>query len=343
MEKDPEASDEIDPVPIIKLQFQGQLDQRTKESLLMPFNSVVFGMLKVKILNHGGILEAYARKLKQKMGPRTIWTKAMAWHVLETLRGMKHHADGLLCNGDMVAAAKHYRNVSLVYDMCPIFHFEDGVYSSDIAQPFVILASLMITAAIMETLTAIRLANIERVSAARRITLIDDLAKRVQRLPESDQSAAPIPYAVAMWHLYICRFLLHRTEQNVNIVLAGMRSVARDLIRDGSGAQIQHYITTDLKLIEQCACDAEVRKCLSIRKKCGANGRKKQARMDYLGSDPSTLRLHCRASGAGHLDVVIFTSAAHDTPKPAYLEGYVDKAHYEQIRANNPEIAAKLS
>jgi hypothetical protein len=64
--------------------------------------------------------------------------------------------------------------------------------------------------------------------------------------------------------------------------------------------------------------------------------------MDYLDSDPSTLRLHCRASAAGHLDVVLFTIAAHDTLKPVYLEGYVDKAHYEQIRANNPEIAAKL-
>jgi hypothetical protein len=193
VEKDPEASDEIDAVPIIKLQFQGQLDQRTKESLLMPFGSVVFGMLNVTTLNHGSIMKAYARKLEQKMGSRTVWTKAMAWHVLETLQGMKHYADDLLCNGDMVAASKSYRNICNVYDMCPIFHFEDGVYSSDIAQPFVILASLMITAAVMETLTAIRLANIDRVSTERRITLIDDLAKRAKILPESDQSAAPIP------------------------------------------------------------------------------------------------------------------------------------------------------
>lgn len=50
----------------------------------------------------------------------------------------------------------------------------------------------------------------------------------------------------------------------------------------------------------------------------------------------------CRASAAANLDLPVLGDPQHSARIPAGMEGYVDMAHLEKIRAHDPKLAAEL-
>jgi hypothetical protein len=171
---------------------------------------------------------------------------------------MKARADKVLGSGSELGALSRYRMVEDLYENLPILQLPDSTYDSDTAQPFGILASILVMAAITHTLVEIRRGRILADPAARRLEMIDDLAKRVLSLPGPEKDTTHLPYTIIRWHSILCQFLLWRTEQGLHKALSQMRVLARDAAGEALGVNIHHHIETDLRLIELCAGDREV-------------------------------------------------------------------------------------
>jgi hypothetical protein len=245
-------------VPTLKLQLQGHVERRIAKSLLEPFSNVIFGNLDIKMLNTGDVLKEHVRSLKARMSPRVIWTNAMAWHLVCSVRDMKAREDKVLGSGNELGALSRYRIVEALYQNLPILQLPDSTYDSDTAQPFGILASILIMAAITHTLVEIGRGHIIADPAARRLAMIDELAERVLSLPGPEKDTTHLPYTFMRWHAIICRFLVWRTEQGLHRALSQMRVLASDAAGEALGVNIHRHIEYDLRLIELCAGDREV-------------------------------------------------------------------------------------
>ena len=249
--KDPEAGD--DRGPSIKLQLQDKVEQKTANLLLDHFKNVISANLNAKVLNRCTALDTYANSLERRMNTRVIWTNAMAWHAPATLSGMKYHADDVLHDRNLIGAMIRYAGIWMLFPSLPILHFRTEMWDSEAAQPLGIMSSVIVMAAITDTLIRIRLGIIDARLTTRRLTIIQSLADKVGLLPKPEASATQIPYGVVTWHSIVCRFLFRRTPQNLETVLAEIRDLLKRLDKGKFGDGHRKYVEADLKFIEQCA------------------------------------------------------------------------------------------
>lgn len=246
-------------VPSIKIQLQKQVDERTAISTLEPFKQVVFGQLKVKVMKQEDHLQYHSRKLEKLMGPRTIWTNAMAWHMVESLGKRKQQADNFVGRGQLATTGVRYRLMWVVYDQCPIFHFKEGTYNSSSAQPVDILCSIMITAAIMDTLIEISLGEIcNQDFAERRLEIIEALESRVHSLPAPERLTTHLPKALVEWHMILCGFITQRSGENLQLLLSAIRKLANDMDTGKLDNDLRDSVEHDLRLMESCVKDQKV-------------------------------------------------------------------------------------
>lgn len=118
-----------------KIQFQDQAisteTPATAKNLLLPFAYMIHGGQKVSVINTSDSLKSEVEALVTRMGPKIVWTTAMAWHMIESVTNLKSTADQLVQEDDLRRARTRYEVIWSTFKACPVFHLQDAAYALD--------------------------------------------------------------------------------------------------------------------------------------------------------------------------------------------------------------------
>lgn len=119
---------------------------------------MVHGQQRVIILNARDSLKDYVASLSKDMGPETVWSTAMAWHLLETLQDCKRMADELVHAGHAERALLWYRAIyRQVSAASDVFESDPEKYQIDLALTIALLFCIIIDAAVTHFFLVMRL------------------------------------------------------------------------------------------------------------------------------------------------------------------------------------------
>ncbi|KAK3723014.1 hypothetical protein LTR37_002160 [Vermiconidia calcicola] len=309
--------------PSFKIQFQDRelMEQKpdVARALMSPLRHVIAGLQNVKIINTPNSIQPLVQSVICTMSPKTIWTVALAWDMVETLLNMKQKPEQLLMSGKIEHAIVWYNSIWKPYAACGILHLEDRVYKSDLESPVVILFHLMLAAAIMEGFVSLRLRNMTQTKADELTERICNITWRGFRLGDAIGQAAASLEPNAAWLIAMCTFLYHRTETG----LAEASRIMAELKTRGRLSHSENF-EQDIELID-----------LHVRDK--------EARHMYFHDPPEFFDDLFRYTSAVRGPInIIFSPATILDGKPEGLVGFVDTKHLEQIRAADPAKAATL-
>ncbi|KAK3715082.1 hypothetical protein LTR37_007292 [Vermiconidia calcicola] len=309
--------------PFLKVQFQDRelMEQKpdVARGLVSPLRQVVAGLQIVKIINAPKLIQPFVQSVICTMSPKTIWTVALAWDMVETLINMKQKAEALLMSGKLEKALVWYNSISQLYDSCNILHLEQRAYESDPGSAVAALFHLMLTAAIMHGFVSLRLRNMTWTEADGLTGKIYHIKDHGGRLPFPVRAAVACLEPEAAWLITMCTFLFHRTEAT----LASASRTFASLKGQGCLSTNENF-ELDVDLID-----------LHVQNK--------EARHDYLYDPPEFFDDLFRYTSAVRNPITImFSSATILDARPKGLVGFVDTKHLERIRAVTPAKAATL-
>ena len=249
--------------PAIRIKFQDksliELKPQLASSFLKPFMMVIIGLQDVKVLNAGDNLALYVQDMVKTMAPRSIWTNAMAWHVLETLNVAKQTADRLVREGNYLHASVMYQNVWTIHAKCPLFYLEASAYDSETCGTLSILYILMMNSIISDGFITITRNDADIRSCCIHIETVKRIGHAITALPDPSvkdqvQNSVIMMSAImgASWLTAMSRFVFDRTNDTLKTVYDEM--IAVKFILSGSEL-VQH----DWKLVHDIAMDKKVR------------------------------------------------------------------------------------
>lgn len=192
----------------IQLQSTAEVDGKPDvKALLGPFQNMIAPCQKVVFLNldrYESTVDLHA--LKHQMGPQLVWTKAMAWHMLETAQAMQRTADALVTEAqDYLGACQQYKNIWTAAN-CPLFSLDRETYQSDLALPIALVARSLLDAATNWGFIQLRLGQHLKVDAAF-MDLLDHLLSFIRRMPDPARAIVISSYTQSVVHLGACRLV----------------------------------------------------------------------------------------------------------------------------------------
>ena len=240
-----------------KIQFHSEAllteNQSTTEQLLQPLGRMIHGMQKFTISNAEGVQKGRIKSLLKRMEPKSIWTTAMVWHLLDVTQEMKSRADKLVRSRPYYYAARWYRFIIATPESSAPFALPEKALSSDIANPLAFVCCIIVEAAAMYGLLQIRIgqANREEVQPSSRAF------NAVQRFVEERMATASLRSVTlnvmtrTYWFVDLVYFAIGRTEDAIDVALERFTGTSESLRDD------PHFLH-DFEPVRECAEVGEV-------------------------------------------------------------------------------------
>lgn len=132
-----------------------RMTQELEYALLREFERMIIGRQKVSVISSVRS-DTHTRILKETMGPECVWTKAVAWRVLEIADKIKHDNDRLVSTGSLaLAAEKHEMQYHIT--KCMLFRLPKQFYGEDNEIPIGLAVRTVIDSLVTAAFLYIRL------------------------------------------------------------------------------------------------------------------------------------------------------------------------------------------
>ena len=332
-----------DPTTTIKFQDKAEMEREPAiaKSMLLPFQNMIVVMHNVRISNAPDSLATLVQSVVQTMGPKNVWVKALAWHMLETLQDFSNTADALALAGDSYRASLWYESIWQLFKPCLILHRQECMYDSNLTTPIAALYSLMLRAGLIDGFHHQPRHNSEQWRAKFLFDSLQRIAAEVysretlKSLVLGMIGRNEIPAATWLSEIYLVN--RDRNEKTLKEALETMRSLSR------YWPHSEHF-KHDWNLLEGIMNDTEVGCCYWTYSIHELGLTMLQRRTQYFNSAPPYTQLGLISMTASvALETDAFTIPPRATlQRPSGLDGFVDSEHFEKIRAAEPDLARIL-
>lgn len=222
--------------PTLMIRFLGKngedVDCTTQEALFQPLSKLACGRMDFKIHNFNHSLFSSFSGQLPTMSPGSIYCKAVAWHMVETVRGFKKTADDLATAGDFIRAIVWYNHIWKLFTTSSLLAYV-GRGMIDVKEthtatlePIVILNSLVLKAAVAEGTLRIKNGIVDKESDYFRIKVIDGVHNFNSRLTHPTCCSIEDAMMLAGYHCAMILFIVNRDDIMVENAQKSMERVS---------------------------------------------------------------------------------------------------------------------